>query len=137
MTAGGPTVVALVPDLMDRSRVVAAVPHARFVSDVAALAKALVGTGREAVALVDLGREDVVAAIEALASGGARVVGFGSHVDTDLLDRARAAGAEVHPRSRLFRSLPAILAGDARPAAGPAIDGTTGPTTDPTTEGEP
>lgn len=123
-----PVVVALVPDLMDRSRVSAAVPDVRFVVDASSLADALAGAGRDAVALVDLGREGVLESIEALVAGGARVVGFGSHVDTELLGRAVAAGAEVHPRSRLFRSLPAIVGGE---AAGPTTHGTTDTTTGP------
>lgn len=37
------------------------------------------------------------------------VVAFGSHVDTDVLDAARSAGAEVMPRSQFSATLPEIL----------------------------
>ncbi|MEX2659578.1 MAG: S9 family peptidase [Acidimicrobiales bacterium] len=110
MTA--PAVIALVPDLMDRSRVSASVPGVRFVPDAGALGAAVSESGTAAVVLVDLARPGVLAAVTSLAGVGVRVVGFGSHVDTELLERARAAGAEVHPRSRLFRSLAALLAGN-------------------------
>ena len=106
----GRPVVALVPDLMDRSRIGAAVDRVRFVDDPAALAGAADEAGVGAVVLLDLARPGVVEAAADLAARSVVVVGFGSHVDTGLLDRARAAGVEVHPRSRLFRSLTALLA---------------------------
>ena len=37
------------------------------------------------------------------------VIAFGSHVATDILDSARAAGAEVMPRSQFSATLPDIL----------------------------
>ncbi|MBI3725930.1 DNA-binding response regulator [bacterium] len=47
-------------------------------------------------------------------SPGARVVAFGSHVDTEMLDRARSLGAaEVMPRSRFVREMGRILLGQA------------------------
>lgn len=112
MTDTLPPLVALVPDLMDRSRVSASVRGVRFVPDAAALRSAVSESGTAAVVLVDLARPGVLEAVTDLTATGVRVVGFGSHVDTELLERARAAGAEVHPRSRLFRSLAALLAGD-------------------------
>jgi hypothetical protein len=97
-------IVALVPDLMDRSRVSAALPEARFTRDPADCAGAT-------VVLVDLARHaGEVAAVRA-AAPAARVVAFGPHVDDDALDRARADGADtVLPRSRFF----ADVAGAAR-----------------------
>lgn len=87
------------PDLMDRSRIAAALPHAQFVNAVDKLSEA----GADAVVLVDLGRPGVLEAIPALA---APVIGFASHVDEGLLLAAREAGcAEVLPRSRFFRRL--------------------------------
>jgi DNA-binding NarL/FixJ family response regulator len=99
-------IAAYVPDLMDRSRVAAAVPDAVFVASCADLA-----TVEADVVLVDLGRPGVLDVLPALAAR-TRVVAFGSHVDTDVLDAARAAGcAEVLPRSKFFTRLPEYLAG--------------------------
>jgi hypothetical protein len=103
-------VVAHIPDLMDRSRL-NGVPEAEvtFVSDPADLAV----TAREwgaSMVVVDLSRRGV---IEALEAGGLpdRVIGFGSHVDRDLLDAARRAGCtEVMPRSQFFGRLNQVLA---------------------------
>ena len=100
-------VVAYVPDLMDRSKVSGAAPGAAFVASPGALAGTAAGAD---VVVVDLGRAGVLDAMPALAAGGARVVGFGSHVDRDTLDAARAAGCtEVLPRSAFFRDLPGLL----------------------------
>lgn len=37
------------------------------------------------------------------------IVAFGSHVNTDVLEAARAAGAEVMPRSQFSATLPDLL----------------------------
>lgn len=101
-------VVAYVPDLMDRSRLGARSDvDVAFVDSPSGLAAAAVDA---ALVVVDLARPGV---LEALASGeiGAPIVGFGSHVDADLLAAARAAGCQrVLPRSRFFRELPQLLA---------------------------
>jgi hypothetical protein len=96
-------IVALVPDLMDRSRIAAALPDAVFVRDVGSCAEAT-------VVLVDLGRHGGdVGALRAMAPE-ARIVAFGSHVDDDGLTRARAEGADlVFPRSQFFRDPAAAL----------------------------
>ena len=101
------TVVAYVPDLMDRSKVAAAGPPVSF----APTPEELVVAAAEAdVAVVDLGRPGVVDVLPALVATGARVVAFGSHVDRATLDAARDAGcAEVLPRSRFFASIPELL----------------------------
>jgi len=100
-------VVAYVPDLMDRSKVSAAVPDVRFVARPDDLAEAADGAG---VAVVDLGRPGVLDVLPAVVATGARVVAFGSHVDRATLDAARAAGCtEVLPRSAFFRDLPSLL----------------------------
>jgi hypothetical protein len=92
-------VVAYVPDLMDRSRFPAGVS---FVATPAELVDAAAD-----LVVVDLGRPGV---LEVLASITAPTVGFGSHVDTALLEAARAAGCDqVLPRSQLFRTLPELL----------------------------
>jgi hypothetical protein len=101
------TVVAYVPDLMDRSKVAAAGPAVSFVPTPAALVDAAVGA---AVVVVDLGRPGVVDVLPQVVAAGARVVAFGSHVDRDTLRAAEAAGcADVLPRSRFFSSIPEIL----------------------------
>jgi hypothetical protein len=104
------SVVAYVPDLMDRSKVSAAVPDVSFVATPVALAEAAAGAG---VVVVDLGRPGVLDVLPAVVAGGGRVVAFGSHVDRDTLDAARAAGCtEVMPRSAFFRDLPSLLGTD-------------------------
>ncbi len=95
-------VAAYVPDLMDRSRL-AAVGDVAFVATPEELA-----TVAADVVVVDLSRPGVLSVLPQLA--GARTVGFGSHVDEELLAAARAAGCqEVLPRSRFFARLPDLL----------------------------
>ena len=66
------------------------------------------------LAIVDLNaRGGAIAAIERVRAGksGVRMVGFFSHVQTDLAAQARAAGCdEVMPRSSFTQNLAAILA---------------------------
>lgn len=71
------------------------------------------------LAIFDLNsaKTDPVATIAALKSDPAlasiRAIGFASHVHTDLIRAARAAGAdEVMPRSAFASQLPAILRAD-------------------------
>lgn len=93
-------VVAYVPDLMDRSRL-GAIEGLAFVASPAELADAAVGAE---LVVVDLSRPGVLEALAGLR--GVRTVGFGSHVDRELLASAEAAGcAEVLPRSRFFARL--------------------------------
>ena len=97
-------VAAYVPDLLDRSKV-AGVPgvEVTFVDDPGKLAAA-----EADLVIIDLGRDGAIEAIAGLA--GRRVVGFGSHVDTERLEAARAAGCtEVLPRSRFFARLSEVL----------------------------
>jgi hypothetical protein len=97
-------VVAYVPDLMDRSRL-AAVADVTFVPDPAALAAAAEGAD---LVVVDLSRPGVLGVVGDLA---VRTIGFGSHVDRDLLDAARAAGCdEVLARSAFFSRARELLA---------------------------
>ena len=63
--------------------------------------------------IVDLSRPGVVAASVA---AGARRVGFGPHVEDDLLRAAADAGIEVAARSVFFHRLPELLAGPFRTA---------------------
>ncbi len=99
------SVVAYVPDLMDRSKLSAADPDVSFVSRPGDLVAAAAGAD---LVVVDLGRPAV---FEVLAdvSAVSRVVGFGSHVDRAILERAEAAGCEAMPRSQFFRSLGELL----------------------------
>jgi hypothetical protein len=96
-------VCALVGDLMDRSRITASLPDAAFVRDAAACAGA-------DVVIVDLARAgDQVSAVRG-AVPGARIGGFGPHVDDQAASAALAAGADVVlPRSRFFRDPAAAL----------------------------
>jgi hypothetical protein len=98
------TVRAFVPDLMDRSKVLAAAPGAVIAATPADLA----GAGPGDTVLVDLGRPGVLEALPALVATGARVIGFGSHVDRALLEAAHGAGCEVLARSAFFARLPEL-----------------------------
>ena len=95
----GGRLVALVTDLMDRSRISAARPEVSFLRGPAELA----GLGEHDVALVDLARPGV---IEALGGCRALLIGFVAHVDEVTASAATAAGvAEVLARSVFFRRL--------------------------------
>ncbi len=97
-------VVALMTDLMDRSRVSAVVPGVEFTADAAACAGA-------DVVVVDLARHPAGVAAARAAAPGAWVVAFGPHVDGALLARATADGADaVLPRSRFFQDPATALA---------------------------
>ena len=94
-------VVAYVPDLMDRSRL-AGVTYVATPEELASVDADVV--------VVDLSRPGVLDVLPAVAQRVPRIVGFGSHVDTELLAAARAAGCtEVLPRSRFFADPTAFL----------------------------
>ena len=93
---------AYVPDLMDRSKLAAA-GTVTFVPD----PRRLVEVEAEVVVL-DLSRPGVLEALPALRHR--HTIGFGSHVDVETLDAARAAGCEVVlARSAFFAGLPGVL----------------------------
>jgi hypothetical protein len=102
-------VVALVPDLLDRSRIEGAAAgtgaELRFISsmdDDAASDADLV--------VIDLSR---AGALDVLDSSRARVIGFAPHVDTATLAGARQDGrVEALPRSVFFARLPALFRED-------------------------
>ena len=97
-----PNVAAYTPDLMDRSKIAAALPECRFV----ARPEALVGLAGIDVVVVDLSKKGVLEALPDIVAGGARVVGYGAHVDHKLLAAASEAGVEdVLPRSKFFARL--------------------------------
>ena len=89
-------VVALTKDLMDRSRISAAITDVQFAL-----------SSHADVVIVDLGRGvEQVAAVRA-SHPKARIVAYGPHVDDDTMAAARDAGADVVlPRSRFFRDIP-------------------------------
>jgi hypothetical protein len=106
-------VVAYVPDLMDRSKVAAALAGDQvvFVNDRASLEPAVAAAVTDLVVL-DLARPGAVDSLPRLAAAGVRTVGFGSHVDRDLAEAARAAGCgEVYARSAFFARVAEIVAG--------------------------
>ena len=72
---GANEVVAITADLMDRSKITGAIEGVRVVRSGADLAT------------------------------GARVLAYGSHVDSATLEAAKTAGAEAMPRSVFFRRL--------------------------------
>ena len=92
-----PRVAALVDDLMDRSRVAAAMPDVAFVRSPDAV-------GDADVVVLDLGGHAAEVAALRAAHPDVRIVAFGRHDDVAALDAARAAGADrVLPRSQFFR----------------------------------
>jgi hypothetical protein len=99
------TVLALVTDLMDRSRIESALPvPVRFVSELDASAP-----GDATVVLADLRRVADPAALRALVPD-ARIIAFGSHIDDEALEAARRAGFdEVLARSAFFRRLAQLI----------------------------
>lgn len=102
-------VVALVPDIMDRSKVALASPEAQFVASSSALRGAL-SFGPEVV-VVDLARPGALEAAGAAVAAGARVVAFGNHFQRDVLAAAREVGChDVLPRSEFFADAESLLA---------------------------
>jgi hypothetical protein len=96
-------IVALTTDLMDRSRISSALDGVEFARDAAACAGA-------DVVVIDLARDSAAVADARAVAPSARIVAFGPHVDTDVLDRARRDGADVVlPRSRFFQDPAAAL----------------------------
>lgn len=92
-------IVAYAPDLMDQSRIRGGLADVVFVRRLDALAAKVDEINAEAV-LVDLGRPGV---LDVVGQIDAPVIGFGSHVDEDLLAAAATAGCdEVLARSVFF-----------------------------------
>jgi hypothetical protein len=92
-------VVVLAPDLLDRSKIAAALPGAAFVGAAAQLPGAAAGAD---LVVVDLARPGVAGVLDAVVAGAARVVGFGPHTEASRLAAAGAAGVVAMPRSRFF-----------------------------------
>jgi hypothetical protein len=102
---GPPAIAAFVDDLMDRSRLSAALPTVTYVRSPAGL--------EASVVIIDLAAHADAVPVVRAALPAARIVAFGSHVDGAVLDAARNAGADVVvPRSRFFRDPAAAVAAD-------------------------
>jgi len=98
-------VVALVDDLMDRSKVSSAFPGAQFARDATP-------AGDADVVIVDLARHGGEVGAVRAAAPCARLVAFGPHVDDAALARAREEGADVVvARSVFFRDPAAAVTG--------------------------
>ena len=97
-------IVALTSDLMDRSKISGALGDVAFVRDASACADA-------DVVIVDLARDEAQVTAVRAAAPAARIVAFGAHVDTEVLQQATRDGADVVlPRSRFFRDPAAAVA---------------------------
>jgi CheY-like chemotaxis protein len=109
-------VVALMDDLFFQMKVAETAKHLGLELKVAANGDSLMQLLESApkLLIVDLNaRSGAIGAIERVkaAGNGVRMVGFLSHVQTDLAAQARAAGCdEVMPRSSFTQNLAAILA---------------------------
>jgi hypothetical protein len=96
-------VVALVGDLLDRSKIAAAVPDTSFVAAPAECA------GADVVVIDVKAHPDAVGVARELAPA-ARIVAYGRHDNPAALEAARADGAdESLPRSRFFRDPAAAI----------------------------
>ena len=98
------TTVAIVGDLMDRSKLTAAFPGLIFARDAAGCVDA-------STVIVDLARHaGEIAELRAVAPT-ARIICFGPHVDVDRAEQARSDGADVVlARSQFFRDPAAAIA---------------------------
>ncbi|HEY4396670.1 MAG TPA: hypothetical protein VGO28_03280 [Acidimicrobiia bacterium] len=97
-------VVALVGDLLDRSKIAAAIPDTVFAPTPEECA------GADTVVVDVKAHPDAVATVRKLVPT-ARVVAYGRHDDPEALAAAAAAGADAAlPRSRFFRDPAAAVA---------------------------
>jgi DNA-binding NarL/FixJ family response regulator len=96
-------VVALVGDLLDRSKIGAAIPDVTFATTAPDCA------GADVIIIDVKAHPDVVSEARRLAPA-ARVVAYGRHDNPAALDAARADGADAAlPRSRFFRDPAAAI----------------------------
>ena len=99
-------VVALVGDLLDRSKIAAAIPDAAFASTPEECADA------DTVVIDVKAHPDAVARVRELVPA-ARVVVYGRHDNPEALAAATSAGAATAlPRSRFFHDPAAAIRGD-------------------------
>jgi CheY-like chemotaxis protein len=114
-----PRVIALTADLLFASRIRAEAERAGTAVELARSPVELlerVGAASGGRVLLDLEARglDIAATVAALRAAGAEIVAFVSHVRGDLIETARAAGAQrVLARSAFVRELPGLLARDA------------------------
>ncbi|MEI7887411.1 MAG: hypothetical protein WCJ04_08470 [Actinomycetes bacterium] len=97
-------IVALIPDLMDRSRL--GQHQIEFVGAAALLP--IVAAGADLV-FVDLSRPGVSEVLGVVVESCDRVVGFAPHVENEIMAWAVSLGAEVLPRSKFFRRAEELL----------------------------
>jgi CheY-like chemotaxis protein len=113
-----PQIASIVDDMFFAARIRAAAESAgRSIATVKSL-EHLRATAPSSLIIIDLNssRVDAIEAIRTLKSDPdvktIPIVGFVSHVQTDLITRAREAGCDhVLPRSAFTQLLPAIVAG--------------------------
>lgn len=99
-------VVAFVGDLLDRSKIAAAVPHTSF----AATPDDVAGAD---IVVIDVKAHGEAVAVARTLAPAARIVAYGRHDDPAALDAARAAGADAAlPRSRFFHDPAAAISRD-------------------------
>jgi hypothetical protein len=98
-------IVAVAPDLMFASRIEATLGAAGHDIELApSISEA--DLERTEVLVADLDRIEP----EATVGLGMPVLGFYSHTDTDIRDRAEAAGVDIAvPRSRMAREMPELV----------------------------
>lgn len=101
------SLVAYVPDLMDRSRVAEAADSARFVSAPSELVRSAASAD---LVVLDLSRRGSLDALEEIVGLGIRSIGFCPHAERDLMTEARALGCDqVLARSAFFSQLSELL----------------------------
>ncbi len=114
-----PTGILLSRDLIFTSKVTGtarALGHRVLVAGNTSLALAMIEQWHPCVIFVDLSAGELVApeallGYQRLAGPAVAFVAFGSHVDTEALAAARAAGCDpVMPRSRFSAELPELIA---------------------------
>ena len=114
----GPTGILLSRDLIFTTRVTGTASelgHRVLVAGTSSLALAMIEQWRPCVVFVDLAAGDLVAPEALLCYQGVTgpataFVAFGSHVDTEALAAARAAGCDpVLPRSKFSAELPGLI----------------------------
>jgi DNA-binding NarL/FixJ family response regulator len=97
-------IVAFVGDLLDRSKIAAAVPDASF-------GKTPDDCAGADIVVVDVKAHPDAVAIARRLAPDARIVAYGRHDDPAALEAARADGADAAlPRSRFFRDPAAAIA---------------------------
>ncbi len=119
-------VVALVDDLFFQSKIVETARHAGVELKLCTTSEAFlaeIARSAPSLAIVDLNaHSNPLDAIERLRASGNHVplIGYLSHVQTELAERAKSAGCrEVIPRSKFTMNLATILAGAKSSATNP------------------